>query len=296
MRPCAKNIFLAAVAILVLSVPFVFLLKVERRAPANEQQILVKYLKALYARDFKQAYRLVSSQDRELKTEEVYIKEHGAFSGFTAQVAQKLSNWIEARPVERQTEGDRMHMKLNLTLPDANAVAPLLLDWDEERLNKLPYNEQKKLLAALETLKRSGKLKMIKGNEEFVLVKEGTGWKVFLDWAAGVRVIFDAVVPQGRGVEAEPAIRETVVHPGDLFTVDFRVKNRTAKDLFARIAHHVEPESLADHLDLVECALLFPVRIPPHQEQSYTSRYLLRGDLPEGVKELKVTYDFKLER
>jgi hypothetical protein len=38
------------------------------------------------------------------------------------------------------------------------------------------------------------------------------------------------------------------------------------------------------------------VKIPPHQEQNYTSRYLLRGDLPEGVKELKVTYEFKLER
>lgn len=296
MRPCAKNIFLAVVAILVLSVPSVFLLKVERRAPANEQQILLNYLKALYARNFKQAYRLISSQDRALKTEKVYIKEQGAFTGFTAEVAQKLSNWIEALPVERQTEGDRMHIMLNLTLPDANAVAPLVLDWDEEQLNKLPRNEQKKLLAALEKLKRDGRLKMIEGNEDFVLVKEGTGWKVFLDWAAGVRVTFDALVPQGNGVDAQPAIRETIVHPGDLFTVDFHVKNRTAKDLFARIAHHVEPESLADHLDLVECALLFPVRLPPHQEQSYTSRYLLRGDLPEGVKELKVTYEFKLER
>ncbi len=296
MRPCAKNIILAALAVLVLSVPSVFLLMAERRAPVNEQQILIKYLKALYARDFKQAYRLVSSQDRELKTEEVYIKEQGAFSGFTAEVAQKLSNWIEARTVERRAEGDRMHIKLNLTLPDANAVAPLLLGWDEEQLNKLPHNEQKKLLASLESLKQSDNLRMIKGNEEFVLVKEGTGWKVFLDWAAGVRVTFDTLVPQGIGVEAQPTIRETVVHPGDLFTVDFRVKNRTAKDLFALIAHHVEPESLADHLDLVECALLFPVRIPPHQEQTYTSRYLLRGDLPEGVKELKVTYEFKLGR
>ena len=296
MRASAKNIFLAAMAVLVLLLPSVFLLKFERRAPANERQILLKYLKALYARDFKQAYRFISSQDRELKTEEVYVKEQGAFTGFTAEVARKLSGWIKARPLEQQPDGNRMHVKLDLSLPDANAVAPLVLDWDEEQLNKLPRSEQKKLLATLEKLKRDDSLKMIEGNEDFVLVKEGTTWKVFLDWAAGVRVIFDAVVPQGHGVEAQPTVRETVVHPGDLFTVDFRVKNRTAKDLFARIAHHVEPESLADYLDLVECALLFPVTIPPHQEQSYTSRYLLRSDLPEGVKELKVTYDFKLER
>ena len=296
MRPCAQHIFLAAVATLLLLTPSAFLLKVERRAPANEQQILEKYLKALYARDFRQAYRLISSQDRELKTEEVYAKEQGAFTGFTAEVAQKLSNWIEVRPVEQQTQGDRLHVKVNLNLPDANAVAPVLFDWDEEQLNKLPRNKQKQLLGSLEALKRRGDLKMIHGSEDFVLVKEGTGWKVFLDWAAGVRVTFDALVPQGEAVEAQPTMPETTVHPGDLFTVDFRVKNRTAKDLVARIAHHVEPKTLADHLDLVECALLFPVRIPPHQEQTYTSRYMLSGNLPEGAKEIKVTYEFKLER
>jgi hypothetical protein len=294
MRQRAKNIFLASAAIVLLLAPSAFLLNVERRTPTNEQQILEKYLKALYARNFKQAYRLISSQDREVKTEEVYAKEQGAFSGFTAEVAQKLANWIEIRPVEQQTRGDRLHVKVNLTLPDANAVGPLLFDWDEEQLNKLPHDRQKQLLGTLEALRRNSELKTINGNEDFVLVKEGTSWKVFLDWAAGVRVSFNALVPDR--VDAEPTIRETIVHPGDLFTVDFRVKNRTAKTLVARIIHHVEPATLAEHLDLVECALLFPVRLLPGQEQSYTSKYLLRGDLPQGAKEMKVTYEFQLER
>ena len=290
------KLFVAAIAALVLLLPTIYLLKLERQAPATGQPILVSYLKALYARDLKRAYRLISMRDRELKSEEVYVKEQGEFTGFTAQAAHRLSDWIEARPVEQRVEGDRMRITLALTLPDANAVAPLLLDWDEDRLNKLPRQHQKKLLAILEQTKREGKLRMIEGNQDFVLVKEGTNWKVFLNWAAGVRVVFDAVVPQGNGVEAQPLIRETVVHPGDLFTVDFRVKNGSAKDLVARIKHHVEPRDLAEHLDLVECALLFPVRISPHQEQTYTSRYLLRGDLPEGSREIRVTYDFTLER
>lgn len=296
MRPRAKIVFLLAVAMLLLVLPAAFLLKTGRRSPANEPRVLVIYLKALYARDFRQAYRLISSQDRELKSEDVYVKEQGEFTGFTAQAAQKLSGWIRARSVAQRLEGDRMRITLDLTLPDASAIGPLLFDWDEDRLNKLPPNEQRKLLATLEQIKRDGKLKMIHGSQEFALVKEGTSWKVFLDWAAGVRVTFDAVVPQGKGVEAEPTVRETVVHPGDLFTVDFLVKNRTARDLVARINHHIEPRDLAEHLDLVECALLFPVRVPPHKEQTYTSKYLLRGDLPEGAKEIKVSYDFVLER
>jgi hypothetical protein len=296
MRFRLSKLFFVAIAVLLLSLPMTYLLKLEHQVPATGQQILVAYLKALYARDFKRAYRLISMRDRELKSENVYVKEQGEFTGFTAQVAHRLSDWIKARLVAQRVEGDRMRITLQLTLPDANALGPLLLDWDEDQLNKLARKEQKTLLAALEQAKREGKLSMIEGNQDFVLVKEGPHWKVFLDWAAGVRVIFDAVVPQDNSVEAQPVIRETVVHPGDLFTVDFRVKNRTAKDLVARIAHHVEPRDLAEHLDLVECALLFPVRIPPHQEQTYSSRYLLRGDLPEGAREIRVTYDFTLER
>jgi hypothetical protein len=296
MRPSVKLISLLVVALLLQVLPAALLLKAERRSPATGQQILVKYLKALYARDFKRAYRLISMQDRKLKSEDVYVREQGEFTGFTAQAAHRLSDWIKARLVGQRVEGDRMRITLQLTLPDANALGPLLLDWDEDRLNKLPREEQKKVLATLEQTERDGKLKMIEGNQEFVLVKEGTHWKVFLDWAAGVRVVFDAVVPPGNSVEAQPLVRKTVVHPGDLFAVDFRVKNRTATNLVARIVHHVEPRDLAEHLDLVECALLFPVRIPPHQEQTYTSRYLLRGDLPEGAGEIKVTYDFTLER
>jgi hypothetical protein len=42
----------------------------------------------------------------------------------------------------------------------------LLLDWDEERLNALPPNEQKRLLASIDALKRRGGLEMIEGQED----------------------------------------------------------------------------------------------------------------------------------
>ena len=296
MRSRAQIGVVAAAAVLLLLTPALFLLNIERRQPANEQKVLLQYLRALYSRDFKQAYRFISAQDRELKTEEVYVREQGPFSGFTSEVAQMLARWIEAHPKGERADGDRIHVRLDLTLPDANAVSPWVLNWDEEKLNAMSRAEQKKILTALQQLKRSGNLRMIRGDEEFVLVREGSGWKVFLDWAAGVRVTFGAIIPQGVSVSAEPALRETVVHPGNLFSVDYRVANHSATDLVARIVHHVEPKTLADHLDVVECALLFPVRLPPHQEQTYTSRYLLRGDLPEGAKEIKVIYEFQVER
>jgi len=48
-------------------------------------------------------------------------------------------------------------------------------------------------------------------------------------------------------------------------------------------------------LDLVECTLLLPVRLRPGEEQIYNSTYVVRGDLPDGIKSLDVTYEFKIE-
>jgi hypothetical protein len=52
---------------------------------------------------------------------------------------------------------------------------------------------------------------------------------------------------------------------------------------------------MAEYLDLVECALLLPVRLQPGEEQTYKSTYVVRGDLPDGTKTLDVTYEFKIE-
>jgi Cytochrome c oxidase assembly protein CtaG/Cox11 len=296
MQINVKNSLLLVVgALLLFSVP-AYLFVAERPEPEAEPvRVLITYLKATYARDYRQAYSLISAQDRRFKKEDVYIREHGAFAGFTLEAARKLSAFIEARPVRTYTQDGRAHITLALKLPDAGSLSELLLNWDEERLNALSRAEQKRILASLDRLKTNSRLTMIQGEEDFTLAKEKRGWRVYLDWAAGVRVNFAATVPPGVGLEARPTIQETVSRSGELFNISYRVKNRTAKDLYARIVHHIEPKSLAEHLDLVECALLLPVRLLPGEEKEYTSTYLLQGDLPEDIKELNVTYEFKLE-
>ena len=136
---------------------------------------------------------------------------------------------------------------------------------------------------------------MIQGEEEFTMAKEDRVWRVYLDWAAGVRVNFAATVPPEDGLEARPTIKETVARSGELFQIAYRVKNLSAKKISARIVHRVEPKSVAQHLDLVECALLLPVRMLPGEEKEYASTYLLQGELPDDAKELSVTYEFKVE-
>jgi hypothetical protein len=296
MRLRVRDLVLFTVGLSVLfSVP-IYLLVAER--PSSESapfHVLSNYLKAAYARDYRQAYRFISARDRRLKTEKAYVRERGAFSGFTLELGRKLSQFIEARPVKMDFNEDHGRIKIDVKLPDANSLSTLVLNWDEEQLNVLPKTEQKRILSSLDQLRRQNRLTMVQGEEEFTMVKENGTWRVYLDWDAGVHVSFDVRVPPEVGIEARPSVKETVVRSGELFNVSYRVKNRTTKELYARIVHRIEPQSLAQHLELVQCALLLPVRILPGEETEYASSYLLKGDLPEDTRELKVTYEFAVE-
>ena len=289
--------FIGFVAALILILPAAFLYNnsAQRSVQTAPFNTVDGYLKNAYARDFKKAYRYISLRDRQLKTERVYVREKGSFSGFALAVTRKLSEFIELRPLEAVREEDgQTRLKLEVKYPDANSLSAILLDWDEERLNALPSSAQRDILAALDKMNRAGQIETIAGEEEFTLVKEGTGWRVYLDWAAGVRVTYNAVVPPTEAIDAIPVNKTTTIRPSELFTIAYRVKNRSAQPISTRIIHRIEPNELRQHLDIIDCALLLPVELRPGQESEFSTTYMVRGDLPEGVKELNVTYDFQV--
>ena len=279
-----------------IAAPLYWLQREPRKPTAEPVPTLSRYLKAAYARDFKQAYRFISSKDKKLKPEKIYSSEQGAFTGFALEVARKLADFITVRPTQLQLEGDRAQVKVALKLPDANSLGPLLMEWDEDRLNALSFTERQKLLDAIDKLHRSGKMKMIEGKEEFVMVKEGQTWKLVLDWGEGLHVTFGSTVPIAGQIEAAPTIPGTFVRPGEQFTVAYRVNNRSQKILSARIIHKVEPHELRQYLDIIECALLVPVKLLPGKEVEYSTTYAVRPDLPANAQEMNITYEFKVER
>ena len=290
-----KKLLLIASSLLLLSTPL-FLLEHEPRAALPEPVlVLSRYLKASYARDYKQAYKLISAKDRQLKPEKVYVRERGTFSGFTLAAARKLAESIAVEPVKITADGDRTRIRAALKLPDAGSLAPLLLDWDEEKLNSLPAAEQRKILAALDRLSSGGAMKMIDGEEEFSLVKEDKAWRVALDWDAALRVSFAAIVPPNGAIEAEPVPRETVVKASEPFRISYRVSNRSDKVLRTRIIHKVEPQELRQYLDIIECALLLPTKVAAGQQAEYSTTYLVRSNLPESARKFSITYEFKID-
>jgi hypothetical protein len=290
-----RKILLIVGALLLVAAPLYLLKRAPRVRVSDPVQILARYLKASYARDYKQAYRFISAKDRQLKPEKVYVSERGTFSGFTLIAARKLAESIAVKAAKITAEGDRANVRAALKIPDANSVSSLLLDWDEDKLNALPAAAQRKTLAALDRLSRAGTMKMIEGEEDFALVKEDHAWRLALDWDTALRVSFASIVPENGPIEAEPLPRETVVKSSEPFRIRYRVKNRSDKALRTRIIHKVEPEELRQYLDIVECALILPTQVGAGQQAEYSTTYLVRGDLPESARQFNITYEFKID-
>jgi hypothetical protein len=256
--------------------------------------VLQSYLRATYARDFADAYRFISSADHKVRDLNKYLQQRGPFNGFTLAVSRKLSESVEVKTVRRQESTDRVNLSIHYRVPYSKKLAPLLLNWDPYRLNSLSAADKQQLLASIDNKKADGFLAMSEGEDNFELIKEGDDWRVFLNWAAGIKIPLRLDLSKAADLEVTLSQREFILQPGELFDVKLKITNRTAQPITARIGHLVEPDAVADYLDFVQCGFLLPVTVAPAQEQEFSGTYMLRGSLPEGVRQLNLTYDFRL--
>jgi hypothetical protein len=252
--------------------------------------VIQGYLRATYARDYVDAYRYISAADQRVKDLHSYAQQRGAFMGFALEAARKLASFIEIRPIQKQIAPNRIQAIAQMGIPEPAQ----LFNLDPRRLNSMSVDERRRLIESWEKKKRDGALEMTEIEGKLELVKEGEEWRVFLDWASGVKIPLRIVLSNAGDVEAALSTSEVVIQPGELFEIFLKVKNRSSQPLVARIGHLVEPLDVTNFLDFVECGFLLPIKLPPQKEQEYYARYLLRGNLPEGVRQLNLTYDFRL--
>jgi hypothetical protein len=95
-------------------------------------------------------------------------------------------------------------------------------------------------------------------------------------------------------VKVSPA--SIVLARGERVRVSVRARNTGARELTTRVTHRTEPATEANHLTLLQCPLLAPVRLAAGEAEEYESEYLLLGDVSDGVKALTVTYRFPTSR
>jgi cytochrome c oxidase assembly protein Cox11 len=165
---------------------------------------------------------------------------------------------------------------------------------DFRKLNAMSVDERRQLIKSWEKKKRDGSLQMTEVEEKLELVKEGNEWRIFLNWAAGVKIPLSLALSNAADLDASVSKHEVVVQPGEFFEISLKVKNRSSQPLVARVGHLIEPREVTNFLDFVECGFLLPITVPPGKEEEYYARYLLRESLPEGVRQVSLTYDFRI--
>ena len=291
-----QSIFLASTAVFgLLTAAVLYFQPAGAKPPQVEPIDVVKaYLKANYARDYQNAYRYISSQDQLVWNEKSYASQSEGFTGFALELAQTLAASMEIWVIEKQLNSDRTHYKIGYRVPTADELSALLFDWDPDKLNALSRSRKEQLLETLGKMKKDDKMIMIEGQETIDLVADKGGWKVFLDWASGIRITLKADSAPSTEVEARFVPNELIVKKDEPFQIDLKIKNRSKRPIVARIVHHVEPRDMESHIDMIACGALGSLALQPGDVQQISSAYLIRDGIQAGEK-IDITYEFKLE-
>jgi len=252
--------------------------------------VLDKYVKAVYARDFRSANEQISSADQRLKDVHSYSRERGDYRDFAVEAARSVAQSVNILLAELRIDQERAAVKVKVNVPDATKLSPLMLQWDSERLESLSITERKRLLDTIGRQRADKTMAMVSAEESFNLVKEAGNWKVFLNWAAGIKLTFQPVIPTSSPVQIKIEQTDVASRPGQVFRVAMKIKNTGKQTLLTRIGHLVEPHELREYLDLVDCGFILPVRLQAGKEEEFVTTYLLRGTLPDTVRQLSVTY------
>ncbi|MFQ5898480.1 MAG: cytochrome c oxidase assembly protein [Candidatus Methylomirabilia bacterium] len=253
------------------------------------------YLEAVYARDYKEAYGLISSADRQWKSQEEYLRENKFFTGAALTLARKLASFIEYRDVVTDVKNGRATMRFKVRLPDASdpSLRQLLLDFEPDPLARLSDTQLGALVARLDAMHRAGELPMIEGEEDWQLIKEPQGWRILLNWAGAIRIQFEAEVKRNLPWKFWPVQEVVLAKPGETLRAVYRARNLSDKPVTAKAIHIDQPKELADkYLEIVQCFCFIQTTLEPGEEKEFPLVFRIRWDAPETVKTFSVRYEF----
>ena len=292
-----KTILWATALVVPLSLAAVYLPAGNRNGLKDTALPVVRsYLRATYAREYREAYRLISAADRSVRDENNYVQAQGEFTGFTLELARKLADFMELQVIEQTADADRAKVKVVYSVPAAEDLSGLVSDWDSEKLNSLSPAEQKQLLDRLDSRKRDGTLVMLAGQEKFELVREGSAWKIFQDWAAGTRVKIQTSLPEKSEIDVKLSQKELITRGEEPFQINLKIKNRGKRPIVMTLNHRIEPREAAGDMEMIECGLSRPVVLEPGIEQEFSMAYLLGDATRKSGRELTLTYAFEIKK
>ena len=256
-------------------------------------EIVQIYLRATHGRDFETAYQYISTPDRILRDRRKYIRSERSLSGFALDLAKRLAAGTEVWLIEQKLSASKAQLTVGYRAPTADEISERLLDWNPDKLNALSPVEQAGMIEALERLKKTGKMIAIEGRETFSLIREKTGWKVFLNWGSQQQVVVKATPPRSGELAVVFMRDDFFIKRQEPFQIDFKVTNRTPRELLVEVGHLFAPRQIEKQVEMIACGSLVPFNLRPRQTQEISSSYIFSGNV-RGRKPLEIIYDLKV--
>ncbi len=259
------------------------------------RDLVSRYLKAVYAQDYAEAYRYVSEHDKAAKSAADYLRENPSFTGAAAELARGLAQRIEVGPLTFTTRGDSATVRFDIRLPDANSpeLNKLLAGFDPDELNRLTLEQRRQILDAVAEMARTGSLPVVSGEESLELLKEDGRWTVFRNWSDAVRVFFHAEVKEGLPWAFEPVQEMVLAQPGETLHAAYRARNLSDRTVTAKARHVDTPrEAAARYLDIIQCFCFLRQVLEPGQEKELPLVFRVDYDTPGEHGAFHVTYQF----
>lgn len=266
-----------------------------RPSGVKPEEVLKRYLRSVYSRDYQTAYQWISAEDRKNKSEADYLRENPSFSGVALKLTSTLARMIEFHDLRTEIRGSMATVHFTAKLPDANAskLQRLLLDFDSDRLAHLTKGKIKQIEEKLEAMKQHGTLPTIEGKESMDLKREQGQWRILTHWAGAIRVRFRGEVKENLPWAFRPRQEVVLAKPGETLQAVYRAKNLADKPVTAKAIHIDEPKELAGkYLQIIQCFCFIQQTLEPGEEIELPLIFRINWDVPSDVKEFRVTYEF----
>ncbi len=261
-------------------------------ASRSPDEIALAYARAVYARDYAQAWEFISAADKQYKTREQYLVENGSFSGLEQELAATLAGWIQFTQTHVEVAGDRATVAVHVKAPNGNQPEVYKLLQEAERESELTAAERRALLERLESLYAADQIEILEGEHRFALHREPDGWRVVMDWAGAIVIKLTAEVNPDLDWEFYPLQAEVRALPGETLTAVYRAVNRTDYPITAKGKHIVLPEAYKEYFTTLQCFCFVQQTLQPGESKDMELIFRIDYDIPAEVREFENKYVF----
>ncbi|CAK0750299.1 cytochrome c oxidase assembly protein subunit 11 [Gammaproteobacteria bacterium] len=116
--------------------------------------------------------------------------------------------------------------------------------------------------------------------------------RIKADRSRWVTVEFGGTTMQGLSWEFRPMQERLEVHPGEITTTSFYVRNPTNQDLVGQAVPSVSPGWAAQYFKKLDCFCFKQQPLKAGEEKQMPLVFYVSPDLPTDVREIALTYSF----